>query len=420
MNLPMKNGRAVAPGVARIVLTVFAPFACGYFLSYLFRSVNAVVAPNLVSDVGLSAADLGLLTAVYFLTFAAAQLPLGVFLDRFGPRRVQSCLLLSTALGSLLFSLGESREALIVGRALIGLGVAGGLMASFKAIVLWFPKERIPLANGCFMAVGGIGAMSATAPVEAVLQIAEWRDLFLGLAVVTSAVSALIFLAVPEKASDEPVSSLLDQVRGLRRIYSSRLFWRLAPLNCAAGATGFSLQGLWAGPWLRDVAGLDRTAVADHLLVLATAMTIGMLLTGVWAEAGRRVGLTPIAVMGIGTCVYMLAQLAIILEATSLAYGVWTLFGLTSNMNVLAYAVLSQRFPAAFSARSNTGLNVLLFSTAFGAQYAIGAIIDLWPTTASGGYATVSYQAAFGLALAVQALAFTWFLGSARWSRRDD
>jgi MFS family permease len=407
---PPLSGRATL----KVVITVFAPFAGGYFLSYLFRSVNAVAAPDLVQDIGLDAADLGLLTAVYFLTFAAAQLPLGVLLDRFGPRRVQSCLLLSAALGALVFGLGQSREMLILGRALIGLGVAGGLMASFKAIVLWFPSERIPLVNGCFMACGGIGAMSATAPVEAVLQIAHWRDLFLGLALVTLLVSAAIFLVVPERAAAGSRETLAEQVRGLKRIFGHRLFWRLAPLNCAVGATGFALQGLWAGPWLRDVAGLDRAAVADHLLVLAGAMTLGMLMTGVLAELGRRVGLSALTVMALGLGVFLLAQVAILLKATGAAYAVWALFGLFSNMNVLAYAALSQYFPASFSGRSNTGLNVLLFGSAFAAQYAIGAIIDLWPVTAAGGYAPESYQAAFGLAAGAQVLALLWFLWAGR------
>ena len=289
------------PVTLKVVITVLGPFAGGYFLSYLFRSVNAVAAPDLVEDIGLSAADLGLLTAVYFLAFAAAQLPLGVLLDRFGPRRVQSCLLLSAALGALVFATGQSSEVLMLGRAMIGLGVAGGLMASFKAIVLWMPKERIPLVNGCFMACGGIGAMSATAPVEAVLQIADWRDLFLGLAAVTSVASAAIFLVVPERGGGAPAESLAEQARVLKRIFGHRLFWRLAPLNCAVGATRFALQGLWAGPWLRGVAGLDRVEIADHLFVLAGAMTLGMLMTGVLVELGRRVGLAPLTVMGLGS-----------------------------------------------------------------------------------------------------------------------
>ncbi|NJN45375.1 MAG: MFS transporter [Candidatus Competibacteraceae bacterium] len=135
-----------------IILRVFLPFACGYFLSYLFRTVNAVISPDLVSDLNLDATDLGLLTSMYFLTFAAFQLPLGMLLDRFGPRRVETVLLLFAAAGALCFALSTRLEGLILGRALIGLGVSACLMASFKAFVMWFPPQRLPAVNGWVMA----------------------------------------------------------------------------------------------------------------------------------------------------------------------------------------------------------------------------------------------------------------------------
>jgi MFS family permease len=404
-----------APTLARLVLTVFLPFSVGLYMSYLFRSVNAVVAPNLVADIGLGAADLGLLTATYFLAFALAQLPLGVALDRFGPRRVQSSFLLCAAAGALLFSTGESREGLILGRVLIGFGVAGGLMASFKAIVLWFPRERLPLAYGCVMAFGGTGAMSATMPIEALLGITDWRGIFMGLAALTCAVSALIFLTVPERPGERGSPTLAEQVRGFGRVFRDRLFWRLAPLTCAVSATAFSLQSLWAGPWLRDVASLGRGAVADHLFALTAAMTVGMVMSGLVADVAARFRIGLRAVMAMGIVIFMAVQVAIVLEVTSTAYLVWALFGLFSNVNALAYAALSQHFPVEFSGRANTGLNMLLFVAAFAAQYAIGGVIELWPATASGGYANEGYQTAFGGLLAIQAAAYLWFV----WPRRS-
>ena len=131
---------------------VFVPFAMGYFLSYLMRVVNPVIAPDLVRDLGLTAADLGLLTSANFLAFAVAQLPLGILLDRFGPRRTEAVLLLFAALGAFLFSIAGSAPDLIAGRALIGLGTSACLMAAFKAYVMWFSGERIPFINGLQMA----------------------------------------------------------------------------------------------------------------------------------------------------------------------------------------------------------------------------------------------------------------------------
>jgi sugar phosphate permease len=122
-------------------LQIFLPFAFGYFLSYLYRVINAVLAPDLVADIGLEAAGLGLLTSTYFITFAAFQLPLGVLLDRFGPRKIEAALLLVAGFGAWTFACAESLKGLIIGRALIGLGVSACLMAAFKAFVLWFPIQ---------------------------------------------------------------------------------------------------------------------------------------------------------------------------------------------------------------------------------------------------------------------------------------
>ncbi len=142
-----------------ILLRVFIPFALGFFLSYLFRTVNAVIAPDLVRDIGVDPASLGLLTSAYFLSFAAFQLPLGVLLDRYGARRVEATLLLFAAAGAFVFARAETLTGLMLGRALIGLGVSACLMAAFKAFTLWFPAERLPLANGIQMISGGVGAL---------------------------------------------------------------------------------------------------------------------------------------------------------------------------------------------------------------------------------------------------------------------
>lgn len=405
------------PGLARLVLTVFLPFAGGYFLSYLYRSTNAVIAPQLIEEMDLSAGDLGLLTAAYFLAFAAFQIPLGVLLDRFGPRRVQSCLLLSAALGALLFALGETKSELIAGRALIGLGVAGGLMSSFKAITLWFPRQRWPLVNGCFLAMGGLGAMAATQPLEMLLGYTDWRGVFAGLSLVTCGASALIFLVVPDASEGIATARLGEQLQGLRRIFAARLFWRLAPLVAACAAAGFSVQTLWAGPWFKDVAGFDRSGVAIHLFVLAASMTTGMVTGGLVADLMGRLGVGLTWVMGVGILVFMLAQAAIVLEVAPTGIWPWVLFGLSANMMTLAYPLLTRHFPLEYAGRAITGLNVLVFGGAFAAQFAMGAIIDMWPLAADGGYANAAYQAAFATALALEVVAFVWFLVPGRTGR---
>lgn len=407
-------GAPAAIGIPRAVATVFLPFAGGYYLSYLYRSVNAIIAEPLVRDIGLGAADLGLLTAAYLLAFALFQVPLGVLLDRFGPRRVQSCLLLSAALGAFVFSRGETREVLLLGRALIGLGVAGGLMASFKAITLWFPRERWPLVNGCFLSMGGLGVISATVPVEMLLHVTDWRGIFVGLSLATVCASLVIYLIVPEKPATARPPALAEQVESLRRIYRDRLFWRLAPMAMACMAASMAIQGLWIGPWLRDVAGLDRAGVAEYLLANAASMTVGFIAGGLVADLLGRIGIGLVKVMGGGVLLFMAAQAAIISEVDPTGVWPWVLFGLTGNLTVLAYPQLSRHFPVEYAARANTGLNVLVFGGAFFAQYAMGAIIDLFPAAPGGGYADAAYRTAFGSFLALQAAAFLWFIAAGR------
>src|SRR6185295_10766559 len=157
-----------------LVLMVFCPFAAGYFLSFFFRNVNAVISRDLAREFALSSSDLGLLTSLYLLAFAAIQLPLGVALDRYGPRRVVAALLCVAAAGALVFALSVNFTLLAAGRALIGLGVSGGLMGAIKAFTLWFPLNRLSLLNGLYLAAGGVGGLSATAPAQALLGPLGW------------------------------------------------------------------------------------------------------------------------------------------------------------------------------------------------------------------------------------------------------
>src|SRR5262249_28875057 len=119
---------------SRLIVRVFLPFVAGFFLTNLFRAINALISTELTADLALAAGDLGLLTSVYFLTMAAAQVPIGLCLDRYGPRRVETALLLVAAGGAALFGLSQGFAAVVFGRALIGLGVASGLMAGIKAV----------------------------------------------------------------------------------------------------------------------------------------------------------------------------------------------------------------------------------------------------------------------------------------------
>jgi predicted MFS family arabinose efflux permease len=390
-------------------LQVFLPFALGYFLSYLYRVINAVLAPNLAADLGMDPSSLGLLTSTYFITFAAFQLPLGILLDRYGPRRIEAGLLILAAAGALVFANAGTLTGLIIGRGLIGLGVSACLMAAFKAFVLWFPKQQLPRINGFQMAAGGLGALAATSPVEAALTITDWRGIFTLLAVLTVVVAAAIFFIVPERQTHTKEEPFRHQMREMGTILTSLSFWRIAPWATLSQGTFLAVHGLWAGPWLRDVAGYERSEVAGTLLLLAVAMVLGFVVLGTAAERLSRRGISTMAVGATGMGFFMAVMLLIVWGSKSSATLIWMLFGFFGTSGILPYAALSQSFPLRLSGRVNTALNLLVFLAAFAAQWGIGAIIGFWPTTQSGGYAPVGYQVAFGVLLAIQLLTIFWF-----------
>ncbi len=272
------------PPLLTLIACVFLPFAAGFFLSYFYRTVNAVIAPDIASDVGLHASDIGLLTSMYFLSFAAFQLPLGILLDRFGPRRVETVLLLVAALGALLFGSLNGLAGLAVGRALIGVGVSCGLMAGFKAFVLWFPAERLPAVNGLMMTFGGLGALASTMPVGLLMHVTSWRVIFLALGAATALLALVVFTVVPERAEPVAHTRIRDQLAGMCSVFRNRFFWRVAPAAAITTGTSVSVQSLWAGPWLYDVQGLDRLSVSQHLMIIAATLSLSYPLIGVMAQ----------------------------------------------------------------------------------------------------------------------------------------
>ncbi len=390
-------------------LQVFLPFALGYFLSYLYRVINAVLAPDLAADLGVDPSGLGLLTAVYFITFAAFQLPLGILLDRFGPRKIEAALLILAAMGAFVFARAGTLTGLVIGRGLIGFGVSACLMAAFKAFVIWFPKQQLPRINGFQMAAGGLGALAATSPVESALSVTDWRGVFTLLAALTLLVAAIIFFIVPERRTSTGHEAFSAQLRDMKKIVTSLHFWRIAPWATLSQGTFLAVHGLWAGPWLRDVAGFERSVVAATLLLLAGAMVVGFIVIGTAAERLSRVGISTLAVGAAGMALFMVVMIIILGNFSSGATLLWILFGFFGTAGILPYAALSQSFPLTLSGRVNTALNLLVFLSAFAAQWGIGAIIGRWPITEAGGYDPAGYQAAFGTLLVFQLITVIWF-----------
>jgi nitrate/nitrite transporter NarK len=386
---------------------LYVAFASGYLLSYLYRTVNAVISPELTRELALSPGALGLLTSAYFVAFAAMQIPAGMLLDRYGPRRVEPVLLLIAGTGALAFGFAGGEAELLAARALIGAGVAVCLMAPMKAIATWYPVEQQASLGGWMMVAGGIGALVATAPLEFALRFASWRAIFIVLAATTYAVAIWIWFRVPDIAKPVQAVGFKRQWAGVTSIFANRRFWWIAPLGCLGFGSFMAVQGLWSVPWLMDVNGYDRAAAARHLLVMSVVMLGGYVLVGLFATRLARRGLRPQHIFGFGFALNAAALSAVFAELPG-TQAWWALYGLGATANILAFTVLNEGFARELAARANTALNLLMFIGSFATQWGIGLVIDA-ARTGLGFDTANGLRLAFAIVLAADTLACLWF-----------
>ncbi len=389
---------------------LFLPFACAYFLSYLYRTVNAVVGPVLSTELSLGAADLGLLTSTYFIAFGSTQLPLGIMLDRFGARRVEAALLLIAAAGAAVFAGSNNIGTLAIGRGMIGLGVSACLMAAFKSFSQWFPAERQASLTGWIMTSGTLGALVASAPLEAVLHIASWREVFYGLGAITAGVALWLFLGVPDKESATRPQSIAELAGGIRQIVSNRHFWRFASLSFAQIGGFMAVQSLWSGAWLIHVNGYSRSVAAEYLAAMNAAMAVSYFMIGLLSTRLAKRGISTVHLLGGGMSLALLTLLLIVTQATEQHYLLWMAYGLFSSTGTLTYAATATGFPVSLSGRVNTVLNLFAFAGAFGLQWGMGLLIDA--TIAAGHSTAIAHRDAFIVLFVLQAASLGWFFFS--------
>ena len=374
--------------------------------------VNAVLAPTLAAEFDLSAGELGLLSSMYFFSFAICQLPLGLAMDRFGPRKVNATLLLVAAAGGTWFAHADTAAGAIAARALIGVGVCGALMSSLTAFVLWYPADRLSSLNAVAFSVGMVGAMTVTVPLELLLRVWSWRDAFMLIVAATVAVSLALWLWVPERTARPRGEPLVQQIRELGTLIGDPAFLRLAVCLGASQFAAISLQTLWVATWLRDVAGYTPAEVARGLLAVSAAMIVGYLAFGRAADVFQRRGRSALPLLAGGVGASSLALATLILAPGLAPMLLWCVFVATASAVVLAYSILSRRTPKAMAGRASTAINVFGFVGMFAGQWGVGVVLDLWPQSARG-YAAEAYPWALGMTWTVQLAGLAWL-----WSGR--
>ncbi len=269
----------------RQALKIYLVLCGAYVASQFYRVANAAIAPELMTELELSAEAMGGITGLFFLAFAAAQIPTGVLLDRYGARRTMTGLFTVAVLGAIVFASGNSGTVLAIGRILLGLGCAAGLMGAMVVIARWYPEERFAALSAMLFVVGGGGTLLATTPLSWAVEIIGWRGAFLCMAGLTAIFALLLFLVVRDAPRGQAEAghqreSWGEVLIGLRAVLANRELWLVSVIQFVGYATVLTVVGLWGGPYLADVHGLDGVARGNVLLALNVAVLVGVSLYG--------------------------------------------------------------------------------------------------------------------------------------------
>jgi MFS family permease len=358
---------------------VFACFGAAYFMSYALRSVNAVIAPELVAEFALSNAQLGALSSAYFFSFALLQLPLGVSLDHFGSRRTDASLLIIAAAGCASFAMAQGFFGLWIGRALIGAGVAGALMAALKGYRFWYPAERQQQLAAWMLVVGTGGALAVTVPVQLAVQAFGWRGVFWLACVLMLLAATAIWTLVPRDEEQQVHAVATGSIwNGYREVFSDRYFWRFAPAAMVIQGCFISMQTLWAGPWFTRVLGLGPVDTAGALFVFNLVLLFSYIGLGSFLPALGRRGWSTLRIVGLSTVLTLCMQAAIALVDGNWGWWLWLPFAVFSSGYIVLQPHVCTTFPAALTGRAYTAFNLMIFSGIFICQWLFGVTIDLY------------------------------------------
>ena len=387
-------------------MVVFCLFTMAYFLSYFFRSANAVITPDLSSEFGLVAAQLGLMTSLFFATFAAMQLPIGIWQDRGGPRWVTPGLMLVGAVGSAVFGLASSYGLLALGRALIGVGMAGVLMGSFKAFSQWFPEKHYTTVSGLLVGIGALGSLAAATPLAWLNGLVGWRTVFGAAAVATALMAAAIMIWTRNTPPGVVWTGGSGGDGSLGTVFRDKRFWHIAPIAFFLSGTLMGFQGLWAGPYLFHVLALDAIAAGNVLLGMGIGLTIGFVVSGWLVD---RFGMEPVAV---ALCaIFALCQFALAAQPSLMWVRlIYIVFGFTGAINVMFASYARKMFPLNITGKAVSAVNLFSIGGTFLLQWWMGLIIGAFGQDAAGHYPPAAYTAALLFTGIGTVLALLWYL----------
>jgi predicted MFS family arabinose efflux permease len=405
------------------VWRVFAVFAFAYFFSALVRAITATLAPTLTHEFDLSARDLGLLAGAYFAGFATLQLPLGGWLDRFGPKRVLLAFLSLAVLACVAFAFAQGFASLLLARALCGAGVSACLMAPMTAYRRWFKPEHQMRATSWMLMTGALGTVASTLPVQWLMPVVGWRGIFIVLAAALLLAMLLLAFIVPLWQTSAPpphesqpsaTSTAATQapsahwLTGYAAIFCHPYFRRLTPIGFFNYGGMIAIQTLWAGPWLQQVAGYSAAQSALGLFWLNICMLGAFWFWGWVNPLWARRGIQALDLMRWGMPLSLLALAANVWLGEDCGWQGWALFCASSTVVALSQPSVGLAFAPEQAGRALSAYNLVIFLGVFVVQWGIGLLIDAGQTL--GLSLILSYQTALGLFGLCCALSYGYLL----------
>jgi nitrate/nitrite transporter NarK len=361
---------------------VFTLTSIFFLLSQFYRASTAVISSDLIRDLGLNASDLSLLSAAFFYVFALVQIPLGLTLDRFGPRLTMSVLSLFGVAGALLFAWAETLGLAVLARGMLGLGMACNLMGPFKLLTLWFSPTQFASLSTILFSIGATGSIVASSPLVMLIQSMGWRWTFTVIAAFHALLTVAFFLLVrdrPPQSADQGYSpGLPELVRGLGVLFRTRDYWVISVGTFCRYGIFAAIQTLWAGPYLMQAIGLSPMRAGNIILALNVAfITAGPLWGALSDRIQHRKRVILIGLLGMGCTLFGLSW-----QSAHTSWPVFALlfaaFGISGSTGGIMYTHIKERMPGHLSATAMTGINLF---TMFGAASFVHGLGVLMQTT---------------------------------------
>ena len=350
----------------------------GYTVSQFLRTSLGVLSPNLMHDFNINPNNMGLLGGVFFLSFAIFQIPAGILIDKYGPRKVMSSVIIFAVLGSIIFALSNSFYILLIGRVLMGLGCSICLMGSLVLITRWTDSDQFSKLAGIILAVGGIGGLLATTPLSYFSELFGWRLSFWLAAVVTFCVMLLYYFILEDRKNDLILNRSNETIslKNLLFILKERNFKFMIPMSLMSYSSLVVILGLWGAPYLKDIHGLDSVERGKILMLMAISWNIGSFVFGRLRSIFGNY--KNVVIFGASGVIILLFILSIITEINSIylhiLFCILGFFGAFSVALISHYQVL---FDKEYMGRALSTANFFNFGGVFFVQWLTGKIIYL-------------------------------------------